>query len=101
MFTAGDSCYSHERVLRFEFGPEHPRTGITAGRGRDFRSRMNSWPFHELKRRVEYKAVWEGVPVVTLSVKETRGTRWTGPAMRGERLQAPVRGDSQHYRQLW
>jgi IS605 OrfB family transposase len=32
---------------------------------------MNSWPFHELKRQVEYKAAWEGVPVVTLSTKET------------------------------
>ena len=70
------------------------------GQGRDFRDRMNSWPFLELKRQVEYKAAWEGVPVVTLSVKETRGTTMDCPQC-GERLQAPVRGDSQHYRQLW
>jgi putative transposase len=70
------------------------------GQGRDFRGRMNSWPFHELKRQVEYKAAWEGVPVVTLSTKETRGTTVDCPQC-GERLQAPVRDDSQHYRQLW
>jgi transposase len=61
---------------------------------------MNSWPFHELKRQVEYKAAWEGVPVITLSVKETRGTTMDCPQC-GERLQASVRDDSQHYRQLW
>jgi len=61
---------------------------------------MNSWPFHELKRQVEYKAAWEGVPVVTLSAKETRGTTMDCPQC-GERLQAPVRYDREHYRQLW
>jgi len=70
------------------------------GQGCKFRGRMNSWPFHELKRQVEYKAAWEGVPVVTLSAKETRGTTMDCPRC-GERLQAPVRGDSQHYHQLW
>ena len=70
------------------------------GQGRDFRARMNSWPFHELKSQVEYKAAWEGVPVITLSAKETRGTTMDCPQC-GERLQAPVRDDSQHYRQLW
>ena len=70
------------------------------GQGRDFRGRMNSWPFHELKRQVEYKAAWEGVPIITLSAKETRGTTMDCPQC-GERLQAPVRGDRQHYRQLW
>jgi len=70
------------------------------GQGRSFRGRMNSWPFHELKRQVEYKAAWEGVPIITLSAKETRGTTMDCPQC-GERLQAPVRGDRQHYRQLW
>ncbi|MDA4135385.1 MAG: transposase [Thaumarchaeota archaeon] len=70
------------------------------GQGRAFRDNMNSWPFHELKRQVEYKAAWEGVPVVTLSAKETRGTTMDCPRC-GERLQAAVRGDSQRYRQLW
>jgi putative transposase len=70
------------------------------GQGRTFRGQMNSWPFHELMRQVEYKAAWEGVPVVTLSSKETRGTTVDCPRC-GERLQAPVRGDRQRYRQLW
>ncbi|MDA4136522.1 MAG: transposase [Thaumarchaeota archaeon] len=70
------------------------------GQGRTFRGKMNSWPFHELKRRVEYKAAWEGVAVITLSVKETRGTTMDCPRC-GERLQAAVRDDATHYRQLW
>jgi putative transposase len=70
------------------------------GQGRNFRGRMNLWPFGELKRQVEYKAAWEGVPVITLSRGETRGT--TMDCVRcGERLQEPVRGDSAHNRQLW
>lgn len=35
--------------------------------GRDHRGKMNSWPFHELKRQVEYKAAWAGVKVITLT----------------------------------
>jgi putative transposase len=70
------------------------------GQGRSFRARMNSWPFHEVKRQVEYKAAWEGVPVITLSRKDTRGTTMDC-ARCGERLQSPVRGDLGHSRQLW
>jgi putative transposase len=70
------------------------------GQGKAFRGRMNSWPFYEVKRQVEYKAAWEGVPVVTLSRKATRGTTMDC-ARCGERLQSPVRGDPGHYRQLW
>ena len=56
------------------------------GQGRSFRGRINSWSFSELKRQVEYKAAWEGVPVITLTDKETRGT--TMDCYRcGERLQ--------------
>ena len=69
------------------------------GQGRSFRSRMNSWPFHVVKRQVEYKAAWEGVPVVTLSRRDTRGTKMDCRRC-GERLQSPVRGDQEH-RQLW
>jgi putative transposase len=61
---------------------------------------MNSCPFGELKRQVEYKAAWEGVPVITLSRGETRGTTMDCPRC-GERLQVPIRGDMEHYRQLW
>jgi putative transposase len=70
------------------------------GQGKQYRGRMNSWPFGELKRQVEYKAAWEGVPVVTLSVKETRGTTMDC-ARCGERVQAPIQCDRGHYRQLW
>ena len=34
------------------------------GQGRDYRARMNGWSFAELQRQVEYKARWEGLPVV-------------------------------------
>jgi putative transposase len=68
--------------------------------GTSFRFRMNSWPFHEIKRQIEYKAAWEGVPVITLTRGETRGTTMDCPRC-GERLQVPIRGDYSHYRQLW
>lgn len=71
-----------------------------SSRGRDYRRKMNAWPFGELKRQVEYKAAWEGVPVVTLSVNETRGTTMDCPRC-GERLQAAGRDDDLHHRQLW
>jgi putative transposase len=70
------------------------------GQSKSFRGRMNSWPFQEAKRQVEYKAAWEGVPVFTLSRKDTRGTTMDC-ARCGERLQSPVRGDHGHHRQLW
>jgi putative transposase len=34
------------------------------GQGREYRARLNSWSFAELQRQVEYKAQWEGIPVV-------------------------------------
>ncbi len=70
------------------------------GQGASSRSRMNSWPFHEIKRQIEYKAAWEGVPVITLTRGETSGTTMDCPRC-GERLQVPIRGDTGHYRQLW
>ncbi len=42
--------------------------------GRSYRSRLNGWSFAEVKRQIEYKAAWEGLPIIQLSVKETRGT---------------------------
>jgi putative transposase len=70
------------------------------GRRRSFRAKMNSWPFHEIKRQIQYKAAWEGVPVITLTRGETKGTTMDCPRC-GERLQVPIRGDVQHHRQLW
>lgn len=60
--------------------------GTGNGQSRRFHGRMNSWPFQELKRQVEYKAGWEGVPVFTLSKHDTRGTSKLCPQC-GERLQ--------------
>jgi putative transposase len=31
--------------------------------GKVYRSRLNGWSFAEIKRQIEYKAAWEGVPV--------------------------------------
>ncbi|MGI0024334.1 MAG: zinc ribbon domain-containing protein [Nitrososphaera sp.] len=42
--------------------------------GRSYRSKLNGWSFAEVKRQIEYKAAWEGLPIIQLSVKETRGT---------------------------
>ncbi|MDA4136453.1 MAG: zinc ribbon domain-containing protein [Thaumarchaeota archaeon] len=70
------------------------------GQSRSYRFMMNSWPFYEIKRQIEYKAAWEGVQVITLTKGETRGTTMDCPRC-GERLQVPVRGDEEHYRQLW
>jgi len=66
------------------------------GQGREYRGRMNSWPFHELKRQVEYKAAWEGVKVITLTKGKTRGTSQLCPRC-GKRLQE----GRLHKRQLW
>ena len=34
------------------------------GQGRWYRGRMNSWSYAELQRQIEYKARWEGLPVI-------------------------------------
>jgi putative transposase len=68
--------------------------------GRDYRGKMNSWPFHELKRQIEYKAAWEGVKVFTLTKGQTRGTSQICPRC-GKRLQGADRHDFIHRRQLW
>ena len=70
------------------------------GQAKSFRAVMNSWPFGEFKRQVEYKAAWTGVSVITLTKSETNGTTMDCPRC-GERLQVPLRGDAEHNRQLW
>ncbi len=70
------------------------------GQSRNYRYKMNSWPFHEVKRQVEYKAAWEGIPVVTRTRSETKGTTIDCPRC-GKRSQVPVRSDRKHHRQLW
>ncbi len=34
------------------------------GQGHDYRSRMNSWSYAELQRQIQYKADWNGIPVI-------------------------------------
>ncbi|MHB1908415.1 MAG: IS200/IS605 family accessory protein TnpB-related protein [Nitrososphaerales archaeon] len=61
----------------------------------------NNWPFYEIKRQIEYKAQWLGVPIVHLTKKETRGTSLECPSC-GERLQKALRSDVQRKRrELW
>jgi len=43
------------------------------GQGRNYRSKQNGWSFTEIKQLITYKAAWEGVQVIQLSVNETRG----------------------------
>ena len=41
------------------------------GQGSFHRGKLNSWSFRELQRQVEYKARWEGVPVVYVPARNT------------------------------
>jgi len=34
------------------------------GQGTDYRSRMNAWSYGELQRQIQYKAEWNGIPVI-------------------------------------
>src|SRR6267143_685047 len=61
-----------------------------------FRGAMNGWKFREAQRQIEYKAAWQGLSVIRLTRKETRGTSITCPRC-GERLQS----DREHHRELW
>ncbi|MGA2785631.1 MAG: transposase [Candidatus Bathyarchaeia archaeon] len=39
--------------------------------GREYRGRMNSWSYYELQRQIEYKAHWEGIPVIYVNPNGT------------------------------
>ncbi|MCJ7630848.1 transposase [Candidatus Bathyarchaeota archaeon] len=42
--------------------------------GKDYRARMNSWSFYEFQRQIEYKAKWEGIPVIYVHPAKTSST---------------------------
>src|SRR5437660_11146520 len=56
------------------------------GQARKYRGRMNGWSFGEAQRQIEYKARWAGLPVIRLSMRETRGSSVSCPSC-GEKLQ--------------
>lgn len=68
------------------------------GQGAFHRGRMNAWPFAEVKRQVEYKARWEGIPAIQLTKSDTRDTSSLCPKC-GERI--PRTRDMAQNRQLW
>ncbi|MBI2648687.1 MAG: IS200/IS605 family element transposase accessory protein TnpB, partial [Thaumarchaeota archaeon] len=41
------------------------------GQGANYRARLNGWSYHELQRQIEYKANWEGIPVICVSARGT------------------------------
>jgi IS605 OrfB family transposase len=65
-----------------------------SGQGRNYRSTLNCWLFGEIKRLITYKAAWEGVRIIQLSVKETRGISQLCPRC-GKKFAQGVR------RELW
>jgi len=44
------------------------------GQGRNYRARLSSWSYYELRRQIEYKARWEGIPVVYVPARGTSVT---------------------------
>nr|MDO8135294.1 transposase [Candidatus Njordarchaeum guaymaensis] len=41
------------------------------GQGKNYRARMNSWSFAKLQRQIEYKAMWEGIPIYHVNPSRT------------------------------
>jgi len=66
------------------------------GQGRFYRGRLNSWGFGELQRQIEYKAHWEGVPVLYVPARNTsRKCSICGLSMKPEEnrtLKCPTHG---------
>jgi putative transposase len=39
--------------------------------GKSYRAQMNSWSYYKLQRQIEYKARWEGIPVMYVAARGT------------------------------
>jgi putative transposase len=39
--------------------------------GKNYRARLNGWSYYELQRQIEYKASWEGIPVIYVNPSKT------------------------------
>ncbi|MBI2936881.1 MAG: IS200/IS605 family element transposase accessory protein TnpB [Thaumarchaeota archaeon] len=77
------------------------RKGKGSGKkGAYYRFRLNSWPHWKARQMVEYKATWKGVPIISLTKSETRGSSSTCSTC-GEKLRKPVKSDVEHTRMLW
>ncbi|HEX5457603.1 MAG TPA: transposase, partial [Candidatus Nitrosotalea sp.] len=63
------------------------------GQGKRYRRRLNSWSFYELQRQIQYKALWEGIPVRFVDPKRTSKLC----PVCGDRIQE----DKLHTRKLW
>jgi putative transposase len=63
------------------------------GQGNKYRRKMNGWQFYELQRQIQYKAEWEGIPVLFVDPKRTS---MLCPVC-GKRIQE----DRQNSRKLW
>ncbi len=63
------------------------------GKGNKYRRKMNGWQFYELQRQIQYKAEWEGIPVIFVDPKRTS---MLCPVC-GKRIQE----DRQNRRKLW
>jgi putative transposase len=72
------------------------------GHGRNYRGKMNSWPYGDIKRQIQYKAQWLGIPIIQLTKSETYGTsilcRICGKRTRTYEC---VKEDSKRRRQLY
>ena len=70
------------------------------GQGKDYRFRLNSWPYGKTYRMLEYKSAWKGITMIPLTKSETYGSS-SKCASCGERLHEPEREDAEHRRMMW
>ncbi|MFY9301642.1 MAG: transposase [Candidatus Nitrosotenuis sp.] len=59
------------QIKMMEIFSEMANHCIRIGLENNYRRKLNSWPFYEFQRQVEYKAKWEGMPVKFVDPKRT------------------------------